>query len=320
MVSHHAPVGAGEQSPLTMPSIDNLNRSCHDGASSGMRVRPLSLCRADRLLLASAAVTAGSAAVLGPSALSVGVPFGACALLLADGVFRPASSALYPTLVRGPTDLPQVALTFDDGPDPETTPAVLDMLAQYEARATFFVIGRYLDKHRALGERMHREGHQIGNHSWQHSHFQNFYSAAGHGAEIDRCAQLIKSVIRSKQEPWYRPPIGLKSPAMARAAHKRNLKVAAWSIHSRDTMTRDPNAIAHGVFSRSRPGDIILLHDGHDREQRHRPSILQALPLLLQGLRERGLSSVTISELSGETLSATPAPTGARLVADDGRS
>lgn len=303
-----------------MPSIDNLNRNCHDGAIVLNAGPPLNLCRADRFLLAGAAVTAGSAAVFGPSALSIGVPLGACALLMADGIFRPDSPVLYPTLVRGRTDRPQVALTFDDGPDPETTPAVLDMLAEHQARATFFVIGRYLDQHRALGERMHREGHELGNHSWQHSPFQNFYPTSGHGDQIDRCAQAIKSVTRSNEEPLYRPPVGLKSPAMSRAAAKRNLKVVAWSIHSRDTFSRDPVAVANNVVKRIRPGDIVLLHDGHDREQRHRPLILQTLPLLLQGLRERGLSSVTVSELSGETLPATPAPTGARLAADDARS
>jgi peptidoglycan/xylan/chitin deacetylase (PgdA/CDA1 family) len=155
---------------------------------------------------------------------------------------------------------------------------------------------------------MHAEGHELGNHSWHHSHFQNFYNADGHGVEIDRCSELIRSITRSRQEPWYRPPVGLKSPAMSRAAHKRHLRVVAWSIHSRDTMTRDPHAVAQGVVSRVRPGDIVLLHDGHDREQRHRPLILQALPMLLQGLRERGLRSVTVSELSGATVSATPAP------------
>lgn len=271
----------------------------------------MNLCRADRFLLASAAIAAGSAAAFGPSALSLGIPLGAHALLMADGIFRPASSVLYRTLVRGRTDRPQVALTFDDGPDPETTPAVLDILAEYQARASFFVIGRYLEKHRALGERMHREGHELGNHSWHHSHFQNFYSATGHGVEIDRCAQLIQSVTNSTREPLYRPPVGLKSPAMARAAHKRHLDVVAWSIHSRDTMARDARAIARGVINRIRPGDIVLLHDGHDSDQRHRPLIRLALPLLLEGLRERGLSSVTVSELSGETLQATRAPTAA---------
>ncbi|MBL8266889.1 polysaccharide deacetylase family protein [Steroidobacter sp.] len=281
---------------------------------------PLNLCRADRFLLASAAVTAGSAAAFGPSALSLGIPLGAWALLLTDGVFRPDSSILYPTLVRGRTDRRQVALTFDDGPDPEVTPAVLDILAEHQARATFFVIGRYLEKHRAVAERLLREGHELGNHSWHHSHFQNFYSAAGHGVEIDRCGELIKSMTNSQLEPWYRPPVGLKSPAMARAAHKRNLNVAAWSIHSRDTFARDPHKVANGVVGRIRPGDIVLLHDGHERDQRHRPLILQALPLILKGLRERGFESVTVSEVSGETLPATPTPNAARLAADDARS
>lgn len=284
------------------------------------RVRPLNLCRADKFLLGSAAVTLGSAVAFGPGALSLGVPLAAHALLAMDGVFRPASPIFYPTRIRGRTDRPQVALTFDDGPDPEITPAVLDLLAEHGARATFFVIGRYLEKHRALGERMLREGHEIGNHSWQHSRLQNFYSTAGHGVEIDRCSQLIQSMTQTGREPLYRPPVGLKSPTMARAAHQRSLEVVAWSIHSRDTFARDPRAVAQGVATRSRPGDIVLLHDGHDIEPNHRPLLLEALPLLLQGLRERGLSSVTVSELSNGTPSATPAPNGARLAADDARS
>ena len=256
----------------------------------------------------------------GPSVLSIGIPAAAYSLMLADGIFRPASALLCPTVVRGRTDRPQVALTFDDGPDPEVTPDVLDLLAQFQARATFFVIGRNLERNRALGERMHREGHELGNHSWHHSYLQNFYTAGGHGREIERCAELIKSVTRSGREPLYRPPIGLKSPPMARATHKRNLTVVAWSIHSRDTMMRDPRAIAEGVVTRIRPGDIVLLHDGHDREHQHRPHIREALRLLLQGLKERGLNSVPVSELSGDTLSERSAPSAARLAADDARS
>lgn len=273
----------------------------------------LKLCRADRFLLASGAVALGSAATFGPSGLSLGIPAGAYGLLLADGIFRPASPILYPTLIRGRSDRPQVALTFDDGPDPEITPAVLDLLADCQARATFFVIGRSLEKNPALAERMCREGHELGNHSWQHSHFQNFYSAAGHGEEIDRCAQLIKTLAHTTRDPLYRPPVGLKSPAMARAAHKRNLTVVAWSIHSRDTIARNPRVIAAGVLARIQPGDIVLLHDGHDQEQRHRPQIRQALPLLLQGLRQRGLTSVPVSELADDTLPATRAPSAAGL-------
>lgn len=280
----------------------------------------MNLCRADKFLLASGAAVLGSAAAFGPSALSIGLPFGAHALLMMDGIFRPASAILYPTLVRGRTDQPRIALTFDDGPDPEITPAVLDMLAEHQARATFFVIGRQLEKSSRLGERMLAEGHELGNHSWQHSRLQNFYSTAGHGREIDRCSQLIKSLTRTQGEPLYRPPVGLKSPAMARAAHQRKLTAVAWSIHSRDTILRDANMIARNVLRRIRPGDIVLLHDGHDLDQRHRPIIHQIVPLLLRGLRELGLQSVPVSELSADTQPAARAPNAATLAADDARS
>jgi peptidoglycan/xylan/chitin deacetylase (PgdA/CDA1 family) len=280
----------------------------------------LKLCRADKLLLAGGATVLGSAVAFGPTALSLGVPAGALALLLADGIFRPDSAILYPTLVRGRADRAQVALTFDDGPDPEVTPGVLDALADFQARATFFVIGRHLERNAALGERMINDGHELGNHSWRHSHFQNFYPAAGHAKEIERCSRLIRSMTHSATEPLYRPPVGLKSPAMARAANRKNLTVVAWSIHGRDTFNRPARVIAEQILARIRPGDIVLLHDGHDRDHRHRPQIRQALPLLLQGLRERGLSSVPVSELLADTLPATPVPTAATLAADDGRN
>jgi peptidoglycan-N-acetylglucosamine deacetylase len=280
----------------------------------------LNLCRADRFLLASGAAVLGSVAAFGPSALSIGLPFGAHALLMMDGIFRPASPILYPTLVRGRTDQPRVSLTFDDGPDPEITPRLLDMLFEHQARATFFVIGRQLEKSLAIGKRMLAEGHELGNHSWQHSRLQNFYSTAGHGAEIDRCSQLIKSITGNEQDPLYRPPVGLKSPAMARAAHKRKLTAVAWSIHSRDTIMRDANKVARNVLSRIRPGDIVLLHDGHDLDHRHRPIIHEIVPLLLQGLRERGLRSVPVSELTADTQPAARAPNAATLAADDGQS
>ena len=280
----------------------------------------MNLCRADRFLLASGAAVLGSVAAFGPSALSFGLPFGAHALLMADGIFRPASPILYPTLVRGRTDRPQVSLTFDDGPDPEITPRLLDMLCEHQARATFFVIGRQLEKALVLGKRMLKEGHELGNHSWQHSRLQNFYSTAGHGVEIDRCSQLIKSLTGHEREPLYRPPVGLKSPAMARAAHRRKLTAVAWSIHSRDTIKRDANAIARNVLRRIRPGDIVLLHDGHDLDRRHRPIIHEIVPPLLRGLRELGLRSVPVSELTADTLPAARAPNAATLAADDGRS
>lgn len=256
----------------------------------------MSLCRADKVLLA------GGAAVLGSTALLTATPlaFGASAAFLAvltDGIFRPSSSVLYPTISHGPRNRPRVALTFDDGPDPEVTPSILDTLAVAGARATFFVIGRHLEKHRDIGARALREGHELGNHSWMHSYLQNFYRTDQQKSDVARSTRLIQELSGSHAEPLYRAPIGLKSPPLARVAHARKLKVVAWSLHSRDTLSRDADATARRVLSRIGPGDIVLMHDGHERDGRHRHLAAAALPLILRGLRERGLSSVTVSEL-----------------------
>jgi peptidoglycan-N-acetylglucosamine deacetylase len=254
-----------------------------------------SLCRADKVLLAGGAVL-GSSALLATAPLAVGAS-AAFLAVLSDGIFRPSSSVLYPTVSHGPRDRPRVALTFDDGPDPQVTPAILDTLAGAGARATFFVIGRLLEKHREVGARALREGHELGNHSWMHSYLQNFYGNDQQQSDVERSTRLIQEMSGSTAEPLYRAPVGLKSPALARVAHARHLKVVAWSLHSRDTLARNPDATAARVLSRIAPGDIVLMHDGHEREGKHRGVAAASLPLILAGLRDRGLSCVTVSEL-----------------------
>jgi peptidoglycan/xylan/chitin deacetylase (PgdA/CDA1 family) len=255
------------------------------------------LTRAGWLLLI-VVVTAGVAvSVYGWSLASVGIPAAVLLLLLSDGIARPASSVLYPTLSHGPRQHRCVALSFDDGPDPEVTPLVLDALAHYGARATFFTIGRALQAHPLLAQRLVAEHHELGNHSWAHSRWQNFFGAAHQLQEITRGAAAIAAVTGEQLQPLYRPPMGLKSPPMARAAQRLQLNIVAWSLHSHDTRSNDPQRIAQRVLNRIQPGDIVLLHDGHDRPGHHRPACAQALPQILQGLRERQLQCVTISEL-----------------------
>jgi peptidoglycan/xylan/chitin deacetylase (PgdA/CDA1 family) len=257
----------------------------------------LTLSRAQVLTLAYAAATAGAVGAFGFSALSLGIPLAGFLALMADGVARPGSSVFYPTVTHGPRDSRRVALTFDDGPDPEVTPAVLDALAKHGAHATFFSIGRLLVEHPGLARRLVAEGHELGNHSWRHSRWQNFFGAGEQGREIERGAQAIAAVTGSQAKPLYRPPIGLKSPPLARAATRQQLTLVAWSLHSRDTRTADPKRLAQRVLERIRPGDIVLMHDGHDQPGRHRPACAQAVPLILQGLSEKGLQCVTVSEL-----------------------
>lgn len=256
------------------------------------------LCRADKVLLGGGAALVSSVAIFDASALSVGVPAAAFCAVLADGIFRPSSGTFYPTLSRGSRARAHVALTFDDGPDPEVTPRVLDVLAEHKARATFFMIGRNLERSLPIAARAVAEGHQIGNHSWAHSYLQNFYSVERLLVDIGRTESLICSLTGARTPPPYRAPVGLKSPRLARAAHARSLEIIAWSVHSRDTIDSNPERVAARVLAKVRPGDIVLMHDGHQRRGTHRTSGANALPVILRGLHERGLEPVTVDELS----------------------
>ena len=257
------------------------------------------LSRADQLALGYGAVTLGAVGLFGFSVLTLGLPTLLLAGLLADGIARPASGVLYPTLAHGPRSGNKVALSFDDGPDPAVTPRVLEALARHGAHASFFVIGRKLEQFPELARRIHAEGHELGNHSWRHSRWQNFWGVAAQVEEMRRGEQSIAAVTGDMVRPLYRPPIGLKSPPLAQAAWQLGLTVCAWSLHARDTRGATPEQIAKRVLDRVRAGDIILMHDGHDLPGRMRPACAQSIGLILEGLRAKGLESVTVSELLG---------------------
>lgn len=218
-------------------------------------------------------------------------------LLTLDAIFRPGSSLFHPTVIRGPAGSRRVALTFDDGPEPGVTPAVLDVLKANGVRATFFVVGRKLEQQPALGRRMVAEGHVVANHSWQHAYWQNFRHAPWQSRELARGEHAIESVTGRPSSKLYRPPVGLKIGELGRAVAERgDLTLVAWSLHSRDSFDPDPERIARRVLSRVRDGDIILLHDGYGAREDRCP---RSVALILAGLREKGLACVTVPELLG---------------------
>jgi peptidoglycan-N-acetylglucosamine deacetylase len=230
-------------------------------------------------------------------ALWLSIPAVLLVLLVTIGTAKTGSSIFYPTITHGPRDNNRVALSFDDGPDPQVTPQVLDVLAQYDARATFFVIGKWVDAYPELAKCIVADGHVLGNHSWSHSRLQNFYLTKRHLGEIESCERVITRTTGNSLPILYRPPIGLKSGDLARAAYRHNLTLVAWSLHSQDTRQSDPEKVARRVLRKICGGDIVLLHDGHDLPGRHRPYCAPAVQLILQGLRAKGLECVTIPEL-----------------------
>lgn len=267
------------------------------------------------IILAYIAAAIIGITVLGAPLFALGIPALLLATLLAWGIFRPGSRLLYPTTTRGSRESNHVALTFDDGPDPDTTPSVLDLLARHNARATFFVIGSKLAEHPKLARRMIAGAHTIGNHTWQHSRWQNFYPRRTFEREIERGEQAIMALSRDTR-PLYRPPVGIKTPTLARIAYRRSMHIVAWSLHSHDSRLHDPERIAQRVLEKVRPGDIILMHDGHDLPGKSRPVCAESLELILRGLKERNLESVPVPELLDTPIRTAPnSSTDARVAA-----
>lgn len=254
------------------------------------------MTRANLLALSFSGASVAAIALLGATPVTLSALAGIFVALLADGVASPASGLLVPTRSHGSRSGRRVALTFDDGPDPEITPRIADALAAAAAKATFFCIGRHVEAHPDLVRRLVAEGHELGNHSYAHSRLLNFRGPRHMDAEIARGARAIQAAT-GPSDPLYRPPLGLRNYALSVVAARRRLTVVNWSLHGRDTGGATATQIAARVLSRARPGDIILLHDGCDREGADRRPTAEALPAILAGLEKRGLVCVTASEL-----------------------
>ena len=255
------------------------------------------MTRADRLLLLCLLWLAAAIALWGPAAGALLPPLLVYLAVAIDGIARPAAPWLLPLVTHGDRSRPQIALTFDDGPDPEVTPHLLDVLRRYGVHATFFVIAARARRHPDLLRRMAAEGHEIANHSHRHSRLLNFAPTAPLVREIGQAMAALKTVAPGASPTLYRPPMGLKSPWLARAQRRLGLRIVTWSLHARDTGRRTPEQTARHVLQRIRGGDIVLFHDGHDLPGRHRDGVVRALELILPELPERGLLPVTVSSL-----------------------
>lgn len=255
--------------------------------------------RSDCLALAYALLTLGLVLIWGLQVWTVVLPSVLFLLLVLDGIFRPASPWFMPLVTHGPRSGHAVALTFDDGPDPEVTPQILDLLGKHGATATFFVIARHVEQHPELARRILAEGHDIGNHTYAHPRLFNTWLRRAMREEMARAQASIEKELNYRPQ-WFRPPVGLKNPHLALAANDLNLPVVMWSRHARDTLFNNPDYIAQRVLKRIRAGDIVDLHDGHDHQSSrnaHRHHTLAAVELILQGLKARGLQAVTLTEL-----------------------
>jgi peptidoglycan/xylan/chitin deacetylase (PgdA/CDA1 family) len=167
------------------------------------------------------------------------------------------------SLTQKRTKLKEVALTFDDGPT-EFTPKFLDLLKEKQIKATFFCIGRQIEKHPETFQRIIAEGHTIGNHTFSHSDTTGFLSASKMTEEIEKCDEIIFKTGNIKTL-LYRPPFGVTNPNIAKAIKKTHKVSIGWNVRSLDTVTTDEKKIYRNVTRNLKKGSIILLHDTSEK-------------------------------------------------------
>jgi peptidoglycan/xylan/chitin deacetylase (PgdA/CDA1 family) len=253
--------------------------------------RVLLLAAAGACLLLALLAAAGRAQPAWLAALALALLVG----MLAAGVCLQSSGVFARPLVSVDTSRPEVAITFDDGPGGHTA----EILAALSARghhATFFVVGeRAARDPQALAD-IARGGHAIENHSWCHSYLTPFASPRRLAAELERTSTLIESVC-GRRPRWFRPPVGLLSPRVSRAAVLAGLELIGWTVTARDGAAGTTPGQALARLERQiRPGAILVLHDA-SLHRAGTPIAVAVLPQLLELLEVRHLRSVTLSDL-----------------------
>jgi peptidoglycan-N-acetylglucosamine deacetylase len=216
--------------------------------------------------------------------------------LTAAGLW-PRSALLGPNITRlsaAAARENKIALSFDDGPNPEITPWVLDQLDQHCAKATFFCVGARVREHAALVREIVARGHAIENHSHVHSHAFSFFGLSKLKRDIEAAQDTIADVT-GRAPQLFRAPAGLRSPLLEPVLARLGLSLCAWTRRGFDTVERDPSRVYQRLNQHLAAGDILLLHDGNGAlAVDNRPVIHDVLPRLLQRFDALNLTPTTI--------------------------
>lgn len=193
-----------------------------------------------------------------------------------------------PSHNRGDMNSKNIALTFDDGPNTQTD-AILDILNAENVKAAFFCIGRHIEQKPVQAQRMHNEGHILGNHSQFHTYSFDWMRSEKMVAEIQQCNATIRN-ITGRMPRFFRPPYGITNPNLDRAIRRSAMESIGWSLRSFDTMAKDGHQLKNRIINKLQGGDIILLHDSV-------PLTREILTDLIQEARKKGFTFVRIDEL-----------------------
>jgi peptidoglycan/xylan/chitin deacetylase (PgdA/CDA1 family) len=241
----------------------------------------------------------GAAILLGSVDLRFAtVPLTLFLILCVMAPFFPRAGFFFPVIYRGHTAKPVVALTFDDGPDPATTPLLLDLLAEQRIPATFFVTGWRAEQYPQLIRQIVSRGHTVGNHSFHHSRYRMFWQASLLSREItDTQAALSRLGIVPLA---FRPPVGITTPAMGKLLALKGLYAVNFSCRAFDRGNRRIDRLAEKILAKVRSDDIVLMHDSDAGNPERIGQWIREIEKILVGLSKKGLTAVPLARLTGQ--------------------
>ena len=322
-----APVPAAEPAPAPTAATERERVLVGAGASGGAvvlaRVWPVVLAivlaglggwllpqARDHLIVALVVVSViGAVALAGARQTSSGLKPGrrlsryiaiATSAVVAGGIIwtganSPTATWFGPLVSHGSRTGPaQVALTFDDGPNISATLDIANILDAQGVRGAFFTVGKALDARPDISRTLLSEGHLLANHSYHHDYVRWLAPTYPELVRTEKAFNRQLGVCPA----FFRPPHGQHTPAMALVVDRKHMKMVTWDVSVGDFKSTDPAVIARNVLSRVRPGSIIDLHDGLDGKVGvDRTIVVKALPMILDGLKEKGISVVRLDDL-----------------------
>jgi len=196
---------------------------------------------------------------------------------------------------RAPTDELKIAITFDDGPHTVSTPQILDLLCRHNIPATFFLVGKHLEKHPEIARELVGAGHEIGNHTFSHS-LLYVSTKKRIRDEISRTDMLLRN-IDGAEPKFFRPPAGFFTKQVLDIAEQLGYKIVVGDVYPRDPHLPGKEKIVDRVLKRTVAGSIIILHDGGNSQRVDRSQTLDALSVIIPSLKDRGFEFMTLSAL-----------------------
>jgi len=196
-----------------------------------------------------------------------------------------------PAICRGRLGSMSLCLTFDDGPDPVSTPRLLEVLEQHQVKAAFFLVGRLAERHRTLVQAIAAKGHLVGNHTYRHAWWTNFLWGDRLDREILWAQQVFKEVLGTAPH-FFRSPMGLTNPHLFGALKRIGLRFVGWDLRGLDQRSGASALVIRRLVNRCRDGSIILLHDGRANPQ----VLVDIVHTIIPVLRNRGFTFVRLDE------------------------